>query len=838
MFRKAIFPILLNLLICSFSIVLSSGCIASDYQISPAPQWVETGNVPTEQKDSGIENLLVDVQTKVDPASITYVERRIKKVLKSESIQDVANIEINFYPQHETIRLHHVSLHRGAKTFNQIAPKNIRVLQREKQLENQVYTGEKSLFIFLEDIRVGDVLDYRYSVENRDPRRLKDFYLGLFVTQSSPVAQVSYRLLWPKDRPLTINNHNTNIVPKVKNVEDEKEYVWEMRNVEPERREENTPYWYKPWGWIEISTTRNWNAVAITQSKNYEVPKKTSKELKQFISSIQKEHRNPDDQLIKAIRFIQDEIRYMSISDETDLPSDPSIVFQRRYGDCRDKSLLALTILKGLGVKASAALVDTDDGKILDTLSPRYSAFNHVIICVQANGKQYWFDPTATFERGNLENLTQPNFGYALVLDPSTTSLVEFPQSLPVDSSHMVFETIDLTKGFEAPALFNIKTVYKGKYANLNREWLVTQDKEKLKSRYFDYYKEIYPSVIKEEGFEITDDLAKNEITIVEAYKIQNPGVANEGDKSLNFWHNVNELQSYYKEHPSQPRKDPLAVTHPILFIKNIELLLPEQEWDIKPEKIMVNDTAFYFMKSEQFQNHKYSIFYQYVSHADHVKAEKATEHVENINTMKEALGGGLTNPPSHDSINWPVLMLSILVSIIFGMACYKSYFYKPRSRIDKPIDSNDQGLRGWLILVGFGLIVSPIVEIKDFIESFPIFHSMNAWDILSNPMDADFHPMKGPFILSLLFFIIAEEIFSILLLFLFFKKKQTFPIMFIVFTWVCFVFTIGYEWAGYVLLNEPSAELYTIVFMLIGSVIWTAYFVKSKRVKATFIRD
>ena len=203
MFHKAIFPILLNLLICTISIMFSNETIASDYQISSTPQWVDAVRVDlakttTELSDQGINDLLLDMQTKVEPESITYFERKIKKVIKSENIQEFANIEIIFNPKRETITLHQVSIHRGEKTFKQIVPKNIKVLQREKRLEDQIYTGEKSLLIFLDDVRVGDVLEYSYSIENRDPRRLKDFYSGLYITDTSPIAQLRYRLLFLK----------------------------------------------------------------------------------------------------------------------------------------------------------------------------------------------------------------------------------------------------------------------------------------------------------------------------------------------------------------------------------------------------------------------------------------------------------------------------------------------------------------------------------------------------------------------------------------------------------------------------------------------------------------
>lgn len=848
MFYKVIPRVLSKLLICTISIVLSNSCVASDYQISPVPQWVKTvvidPSIPhSDPEDIGIDYLLSDMQTKVEPSAITYFEHRIKKVLRSESIQDIANIEIDFNPQHETVFLHNVSILRGDKIVKQNLSKNIKILQREKQLDNRVFTGEKSVLILLEDVRVGDIIDYSYSIKNYDPRRLRDFYQGIHIIYSQPIVQKSYRLLWPKDRPLTIKNHNTNKKPKVKENEYEQEYTWDFKNIDEIKVEENTPYWYIPWGWIEVATSRSWNDVATIQSQNYRTPENISKELKHFIADIQKEHKNPEDQLIAAIRFVQDEIRYMSISDQTHLPSDPSLVFQRRYGDCRDKSLLTLTILKELGIKAFPALVDTDEGKALNEIVPRYSAFNHVIVLVNLNGKSYWFDPTVSHERGDLENIAQPNYGYALVLDPKTTTLTQFPTPLPTNSSLMVYEAIDLTKGFEEPALFKVKTIYKGKEANIQREWLSTQTKEKLKEKYLNYYKESYASIAAMDGFKIEDDLKKNEITMLENYKIMKPGESvsgeGKGNNKLVLWYYVNELRSYYRDNITLPRLMPISVLHPSLFIKNIEIRLPESEWDLVPEKIMVKDSSFTFMKSTQFDKNKYSIFYQYVSHDDHVKPEKASEYNDNVTKLKNEWSGGINNgSESNDSINWPVLVLTLLLTIICSVACFKVYFYKLKKKVDVPADPQYQGIRGWLIIPAISLSITPLIAIKQIVESFPIAYSMNTWSLLSNASIAGYHPLKATYLLTILYVMIAECILSALLLFLFFKKKRIFPLLFISYIWVDIILVLFMERANQALLNEPLSSLPQSIGMIIGSIIWTVYFLKSKRVKATFIEE
>ncbi|MBA3813663.1 MAG: DUF3857 domain-containing protein [Alphaproteobacteria bacterium] len=829
-------------------VFLSNFGHASDYQISPPPSWVDTvknegSQVDHDLKDYGISSLLHDIQEKVEKNSIISFQHRIYKILQQDIIQDISNIEIGFDPQHETVHLHQVCLKRGSKTFNQLFPHNIRVLQREKQLENNIYTGEKSLVIFLEDIRVGDILEYIYSIENSDCRLVKNFYSQMPLTKSIPIAHMRYRLVWPRDRALSIKNHGTQIKPTTKDLINIKEYIWNIKNAKATHQEEDTPPWHYPYPRVEVGAKKSWQEIASEKAEVFKVPDQLSNELKSHIAQISRKHKNPSDQLLAVVQFIQDEIRYMSIPMDDGLPTDPSIVFKRRYGDCRDKSLLALTILKGLGIKALPVLAHTQDGKILNKILP-HTAFNHAIILAHVNGKPYYFDLTLSFQRGNLENFSPPNYGYALVLDPTTTALTDMTSPLSNLSFRAYYETFDLSKGFDAPALLSVKTFVKGKSADFMREFLASKDIENHQKAYFDYYKDFYPSIALKDNLKITDDTEKNEITVLESYEIQNPGVVDSSKANLVFSHHANELRSYFTETINLPRTMPISVYYPLHFLKHITVLLPGEENNITPEKIEVKDPSFHFSKMEQIKENRFSISYHYMALADHVIPENAPAHIENIKQVKDALGRNLTTSIDNnvkDSINWPVLILTLIITLIFSYVCFKIYFYKPKKVMESPSSTQYQGIRGWLILPAIGLIISPFYEAYALKEYFTMIHSHNAWSMLLDTSLEDYNPLKAPYLLSLLFIVIAEAVYCVLLLFLFFKKKQIFPIAFMVWLWASPSVAFILEVLNVYIIYEPLGGLYKAgveyLRSIVSAIIWTAYFMRSKRVKATFIQ-
>ncbi|MFX8207373.1 transglutaminase domain-containing protein, partial [Acinetobacter baumannii] len=72
---------------------------------------------------------------------------------------------------------------------------------------------------------------------------------------------------------------------------------------------------------------------------------------------------DPEARLLAALRFVQREVRYLGIEmgANSHAPHPPETVLPRRYGDCKDKTLLTLTLLGRLGIPASPALVHTTE---------------------------------------------------------------------------------------------------------------------------------------------------------------------------------------------------------------------------------------------------------------------------------------------------------------------------------------------------------------------------------------------------------------------------------------------------------------------------------------------
>lgn len=828
------------------------------YTIAPTPNWVENivadmSTLPTtDEVANTIQFLLVDRQIKVDKEKVSYYRHVVKKVVQREGIEEVAKIEIEFNPSHEEIVLHQLVLHRGSQTFNQLKPQNIKIFQKEEKLEKNIYKGIKSICFFLEDVREGDIIEYKVSMIDKKPEL--HFFHRCPLSSSTPTSRIRHRLLWPKERPLSINNLSTNNKYK-KNILDEKiEYIWEVQNPLKVEIEKDMPIWCDPYPYIEIADKQSWGDVAAEELNLYKSPKTISEKLRKYIKNILKLHKSSADQFISVMRFIQDEVRYTGISGYGVIqPNDPSLVFQRRFGDCKDKAFLATIILKELGIEAYPVLVNTEDHKFVRHFLPSTNIFNHVIVVAIIDGKHYWLDPTQTFQRGSLENLSPPDYGYGLIISPKTTDLTEIPSlrsSVPLKE---VYETFDLRQGSQAPGTFSIKTIYKGYFADLRREYLSSTSKKDMAKYFLEYYQELYPSIRSLKEPCIDDDIVKNQITVLEEYTIEEAWAYDELKKAwvINFY--TKELYPYLDTNFSSQRKFPLSIAHPVNFFKQVRVLLPEKNWEFSSKSETISDRAYVYKKQETYKNNVYTFSQKFKTLKDHIEPRKLTAYIEKIDQIKELVFVSINdyvaqNEANHnltstgeikDHLNWSILVLLIFVTSFFIFITFKLYSYRPNYQL-VALDNKYKGIKGLLLMPIFDLFITFCHQIITLANSSKVVLSLNYWNALSDPTRVDFHSFMSTFILAEILGMLAIIIFSFFLLILIFKRKRSVPLLYISFIWTTFLYSLADNFLGWLLFSTPVsgveiAELGNIgIFVLI----WTLYFLKSKRVKATFVED
>ena len=95
----------------------------------------------------------------------------------------------------------------------------------------------------------------------------------------------------------------------------------------------------------------------------------------------------PRDKLFALARMVEQEVRYVAvlIGVEGYRPSPPSEVLERRWGDCKDKSLLLVDLLAEAGIPAWPVLARAGAAGRVDPDFPSPEQFNHVLVAAAAD---------------------------------------------------------------------------------------------------------------------------------------------------------------------------------------------------------------------------------------------------------------------------------------------------------------------------------------------------------------------------------------------------------------------------------------------------------------------
>lgn len=150
------------------------------------------------------------------------------------------------------------------------------------------------------------------------------------------------------------------------------------------------------------------------------------------------------------------------------------------------------------------------------------------------------------------------------------------------------------------------------------------------------------------------------------------------------------------------------------------------------------------------------------------------------------------------------------------------------------------EGIGGWLILVGLGVVFSPIRIVKQVIPSYVEMISNGSWAALTTPGSASYSPAWLPILLLESTINCALIVAWVVIAIQFFTKKARFPKLYISILCFTIVFQLFDAWV--ITLVRPSLEVFDretvreLGRSVVAALIWIPYMLRSKRVKATFV--
>ncbi|MCL9983716.1 MAG: transglutaminase, partial [Erythrobacter sp.] len=217
---------------------------------------------------------------------------------------------------------------------------------------------------------------------------------------------------------------------------------------------------------IEFSDFADWQAVSRRFHGLFAEASKLRADspLREEAAAIKAATPDPLAQAQAALQLVQQQVRYVYVGLDGGnfTPATADETWERRYGDCKGKTVMLLALLGELGIPAEAVLVNNSgstDG--LDQRLANPGMFDHVLVRAQIGGKTIWLDGTLPeVIDGRADPFLPYQWVLPLVAKGSTIErLPEKPLALP---QVMELYEIDASAGFDTPAQWTRTTVLRG----------------------------------------------------------------------------------------------------------------------------------------------------------------------------------------------------------------------------------------------------------------------------------------------------------------------------------------------------------------------------------------
>lgn len=620
------------------------------YQIGAVPKFVEKIQVRDASengtRDAGEVLLpLYDRQVSLlnkDP--VEYVRYEMKPMTAS-ALPNVSQVYITFNPAYQKLVLHAIRIHRGGREIDLTRSVKLDLMRRERNLENNMYEGNVTAVGILPGVRVSDVIDVEYTVTGANPI-FNGSYSGIFtITQMGYLGQFHFSLTTPESRRIKVRPP-AGFEVKAGDGGGIRKYTVEGSDIKPSRYEDNMPAWHMPNQFIEVSEFQDWEQVGKWADNLFNVDGELSPEIKKQIREWKAAPLTQEQRVVEVLRWVQEQIRYFGIELglNSHLPSPPNQTVTRKFGDCKDKSLLLTTLLNELGMDARPVLASVSLNRNVENLMPSPAVFDHVIVRVKLGEKTYWLDPTWAPQYGELDKLGVNDYGWVLVLREEGGKRLQHSTYPPGFDNFYQITSRFTAKTFSDPVQLVLQVKASRNMAEGLRANRDERPRNEFDKAYLDDILRLYPKARPDGEVEYSDDKVNNLVTVTAKFLLDDFFNYEPGRLISSFY--PAELQRWASLPNVSERVAPYYLPGHSRVSETVEFEFPETP-NIKPDKSSdsLNGEFWSFSSGSDFQRNKYTQTWQLRANKEAVPARKVREYITETQNIRKQLGTTLRLP-------------------------------------------------------------------------------------------------------------------------------------------------------------------------------------------------
>ena len=445
---------------------------AAEVQYTPEPNWVtpppQSSATPSAGESAPVQVIFFDQQVQAtDQGWRTYTAYKVK-ILTPEGLAE-GNLQARWSPSQDQFQVHRVQIHRGGDVIDVLKTHRFRVTESEDRSDADIVTGDVVARLQTRDLRIGDELEVAETLIHSETTFVGHVY-GLI---QWPIIETRgafrLRLLWPDAAKL--NWALSDGLPSAKVTAQNGAHELSLQAVDLPAVDQvgAAPLRYRIRRRLDFSDFSGWSELSSAYWRLAEPKSKLAKdsEVAKEVARIASVSPAPRARMKAALKLVQDQVRYVyeGLEGGNYRPASADETWERRFGDCKAKSVLLHAMLRELGVPSELVLVNSQGFQESGKNPPSPGAFDHMIVRATIADKDFWLDGTRTGGRELEPDLV---YSYHAVLPVRSQSgeLETTPRAATITPTLSTVLNIDARAGLKRAAPAEIEQTLRGPEAD------------------------------------------------------------------------------------------------------------------------------------------------------------------------------------------------------------------------------------------------------------------------------------------------------------------------------------------------------------------------------------
>lgn len=448
------------------AIIAQPAFAGEEVLFADAPAWVAPVDVDA-AIETGEEIVLYDRQVRLEGGVVSRYTDVAYQIDTTEALQQRGTLQFSWYPDKGDLVIHRLELIRDGEVID-LVKQGLKpeILRRERELEKRSVDGALTAAFAIPGMQVGDVLRMATSTTLRD-QALNDEMQATEGLVTEPTKLGFGRLLvsWPKDSAISWKALGQVESPEVQTKGKDSFVEIAFPIEKPDEMPEDAPMRFQVPPQLQFGTFADWQEVSAVMAPHFTTDGAIApdSEIAAAVERIKAQTDVPLERAALALRLVQDEISYLAngMNGGNYLPQKPQETWDLKFGDCKAKSMLLLSMLRAMDIESDVVLVDSEWGDLVSISQPVPGAFDHMIVHAKIDGQDYWLDGTSAGAR--LDTMYEvPSFKWALPVVAGGTEPIAMKQRWPKVADEVMSVEVDVTRGVDLPALYEATVESRG----------------------------------------------------------------------------------------------------------------------------------------------------------------------------------------------------------------------------------------------------------------------------------------------------------------------------------------------------------------------------------------